>query len=60
MAELGVGAAEFDALDAPATPHVTELEGQVDDERYRRIWRDWVGREPLFYRKAANLVAPLT
>ena len=37
-----------------------QIDEVVDDERYRRLWGNWAGREREFYRKAARLVDALT
>ena len=60
-AELHVGAAEFSDLEERADrPDVDELEGPVDQMRYRRIWGEWEGREEEFYQACAALVEPMT
>ena len=60
MAELKTGSAEVGDMDSGATPHISELGGEVDLARYRELWGDWLGREMDFYRACAQLVKPLT
>ena len=62
LAELHTGAAELANL-APERrdqPDVSELDGAVDEPRYRKLWGEWAGREAEFYRACAALVEPLS
>jgi hypothetical protein len=57
-AELGVIGEE-----APARGEmvdVAELEQQVDEGRYQRLWGTWAGRERQFYGECARLVGTLS
>jgi hypothetical protein len=61
LAELHTGWAEIAELTRPRDqPEVSELEGEVDAPRYRKLWGEWAGREAEFYRACAALVDPLT
>jgi hypothetical protein len=44
----------------PDSPHVSELGGEIDWQRYRRMWGAWAGREIDFYRACARLVETLS
>jgi hypothetical protein len=60
LAELGVGSAEVDQATSRAAPDVSELGGDIDWARYRKLWGEWAGREIDFYRDCGRLVEPLT
>jgi hypothetical protein len=60
LAELGMGAAELEELMKPDGLHVSELEGEIDWQRYRRVWGKWAGREVEFYRSCGQRVEPLS
>jgi hypothetical protein len=60
LAELKVGSAEVDEMTPRASPEVSELGGEIDWQRYRKLWGAWVGREADFYRSCARLVDLLT
>ena len=62
LAELRAGLAGLADL-APERrdqPDVSELDGEVNAPRYRRLWGEWEGREADFYRACAALVEPLS
>jgi hypothetical protein len=62
LAELHTGVAELASL-APERrdqPDVSELDGEVDVPRYRKLWGEWAGREIAFYQACAALVEPLS
>ena len=60
MAQQQVGFSEADEPDPQSTPHVSELDGDIDWVRYRRRWGKWAGREIEFYQACARLVETLT
>ncbi len=60
MVRLQVGLSELAELESESSPHVSELNGELDRARYRRLWGDWAGREIEFYRECARLVEGLT
>lgn len=62
MTELDAGLSSV-AEDTPARGEpidVIDLEQQVDEARYRRLWGTWIGREREFYGECARLVDTLT
>ena len=59
VAEMKVGLSEVLDMDSAITPHVSELGGEIDQANYRRIWGEWIDREPDFYRHCASLVNAL-
>jgi hypothetical protein len=46
-------------VDARAAPSPNEIDGCVDEERYRAVWGGWLGRERAWFQRSAELVAPL-
>ncbi len=60
MAQLRVGSAEVGDFAPHPTPHVSELDGDIDWPQYRRLWESWAGREVEFYQACARLVETLT
>ena len=61
MAQLGVGLGELGEPTPPQpTPHVSELQGEIDWPHYRRLWGNWAGREVEFYQACDRLVETLT
>jgi hypothetical protein len=62
LAELHTGLAEIADLAAARRdqPDVSELDGEMDVPRYRKLWGEWDGRETDFYRACAALVEPLS
>jgi hypothetical protein len=60
MAQLQVGLSELGELADQSKPHVSELDGDIDWPKYRRLWGDWAGREIEFYQACARLVESLT
>jgi hypothetical protein len=60
MTQLQVGLSELGELADQSKPHVSELDGDIDWLKYRRLWGDWAGREIEFYRACAGLVESLT
>jgi hypothetical protein len=60
MAQLRVGLSELGEPSDQSKPHVSELGGDIDWPKYRRIWGAWAGRETEFYQACARLVESLT
>jgi hypothetical protein len=62
MAELKAGLEEVaEAMPTKVQPpDVSELEGEIDWVRYRKLWGRWAGREAQFYRECAKLVDKLS
>src|SRR5690348_16262316 len=62
--ELDVGADAIRLLfqhprDEARRESLDDLDGRVDEERYRAQWGNWYGREEAFYVAAAEIVRPL-
>jgi len=60
IAELRACSVEVLDLPVQARPDVSELEGDIDWGRYRKLWGEWAGREIDFYRACYRLVEPLS
>lgn len=60
LAQMKTGLAEVADTEAASTPDVSELGGEIDWNRHRDLWGQWVGRENEFYRECGKLVAPLS
>jgi hypothetical protein len=60
MAQFKIGLGEVAEVTQEPSPHVSELEGEIDWTHYRRLWGNWVGREIEFYLASARLVEGLS
>jgi hypothetical protein len=64
LLELDIGADALRLLfphphETEETSALDDLDGRVDEARYRALWGRWLGREEELYVAAASLVAPL-